>query len=188
MFLSGGEVIGEFVFAVAITVLIAVLLDRLSVEGLLDDDDIEDDEIAAALVRNELLLVSGRLTVGWAWGQLVSSAVGLVVPVYDGNHMWADVISKFAAAIAVFVLGAVADIYLRKIKRKLSLQQPSEKSPTGSYSSSGSFNGSGSPTNLNMKSFNAHAPNAFLPSDPFEDPDESEYRNIMRKPLLEAVL
>lgn len=73
-----------------------------------------------------------RLTVGWAWGQFVSSCIGVVVPEYNDSRVWFHVVAKFITASAFAMLGGVADVYLRKINKSLFRKKSSKSSSSKS--------------------------------------------------------
>jgi hypothetical protein len=130
--IRAGEVLGRFLFSFLTTcsvVLIMVCIERGNKKQLdgrlkgvgsnsrmLTQDVLE--KIAARYKRgNDLVLVAGRILIGWSWSDFVSSCFGVMLADQELENKasnWFGAISKcIIAAVCVFV-GKIVDAYLTR--------------------------------------------------------------------------
>ncbi len=127
----GGQQIGLLVYALIASLLVASLLTILTGRrdikryvihlentsgAILNPSDEVDAIYHNVLDKNKsvLYVLFARLTVGWAWQELFSSIIGIIIPDGDSNRAVLLALSKILFAVSAFLIGAKLEIMLRK--------------------------------------------------------------------------
>jgi hypothetical protein len=99
--------------------MVSARLSSVSVKSKADEKKVE--------VRSDMLLISGRLIVGWAWQQFLSSSVSEAFPQDTDSRLWYTAIVKCFIAFFVTVFGAYVFVALESRKKTVSSSSSSDK-------------------------------------------------------------
>jgi len=114
-FVNHGYILGLLIFALLATYVVLWLLSRFFQLDKYNQLDSSDKEV----FQSELLLLSGRLIVGWTWQLFLVSCVGAIAPTNSKLYDWVKAIVKLVLALIIFLGGAKLEKYFKN-RRKFS--------------------------------------------------------------------